>query len=64
VRKTRPFREPSIEFYPTSIDLAFSDGSSIAIELEGRLDDQDKRERWERFCYAARDSVIATTPLP
>ena len=64
VRKNRPFREPSTEFYPTSIDLAFSDGTSTAIELKGRPDDQDKRGRWERFCNTARDSVIAPIRLP
>ncbi|BBX19460.1 hypothetical protein CRI77_14785 [Mycolicibacterium duvalii] len=64
VRKNRPFREPSTEYYPTSIDLVFSDGTSTAIGLDGRLDHQDKRERWERFCNAARHSVIATIRLP
>lgn len=57
LRRSRPFREPTPEFYPTSINLAFSDGTSTTIELNRPLDEEGKRERWERFFTTARDAI-------
>ncbi|MFV8054624.1 hypothetical protein [Mycobacterium sp. 48b] len=57
VRRSRPFREPPPEFYPTSIKLAFSDGISTTISLAGALDDPGKLERWERFVATARSAL-------
>ncbi|BCO38935.1 hypothetical protein KN248_022105 [Mycobacterium paraintracellulare] len=53
-RRSHPFREPPPEFYPTSLGLAFSDGTSIRIEVKSPLDEAEKLERWEKFCKAAR----------
>jgi hypothetical protein len=57
VRPSHPFREPPPEFYPTSISLAFSDGTSTAIEVKTPFDEAAKRERWERFFATARGAI-------
>jgi hypothetical protein len=56
-RPQRPFHELAMEFYPTSISLLFSDGPATKIDLDQPLDDQSKRERWDRFVESARAAV-------
>lgn len=58
VRRSHPFRELAPEFYPTSINLTFSDGVSTTINLAGPLDDPSNLERWEQFVATAR-SVLS-----
>lgn len=57
VRRSHPFRDPPPEFYPASINLAFSDGTSTRVEVKSPLDEADKLERWEQFFASARGAV-------
>jgi hypothetical protein len=52
-RQQRPFRDSTADFYPTSIDLGFSDGSSTIISLMSAPDNQNKRDRWDKLTGAA-----------
>jgi hypothetical protein len=56
-RRSHPFREPPPEFYPASINLAFSDGTSTRVEVRSPLDEAGKLERWEQFFATARSAV-------
>lgn len=56
-RRSHPFRELPPEFYPTSMNLAFSDGASTRIEVKSPLDEASKLQRWEQFLASARGAV-------
>lgn len=59
VAENRGFGRGTSVYYPTVIKIVFTDDASTIVNVERSLDSESKRQRWEDFVTAARQSATA-----